>query len=422
MTPAGGTPRSHRTETEESDVDDGEHARTGRQRAVVVGGSIGGLTTAVLLREQGFAVDVFERSPAILDGRGAGIVLQPDTVRWVVRRHGEGAVDAVSTGSSLVRYLGADDAVVHEEAARWRFTSWTTLYRTLLADLGLERYHLGESAVGLDQDSDGVDLRFVSGRTERADLVVFADGISSTGRRRLLPGVAPRYSGYVGWRGTLPEGAVSGRTLALVDGALGYAVGERSHICMYVIPGPSGELARGRRLLNYVWYRNVPPGPALDELMTDKRGYASPASVPPGQVQDRYVDQLRRDAVRELPPGPAELVLRTEQPYLQPVLDITVPAMAFGRVALVGDAAFAARPHAAAGTAKAAADAWALADALAASGGRVEEALAAWEPGQLALGGALVARSAAMGDRAQHHGTWDPADPALHFGLRGPDR
>jgi 2,6-dihydroxypyridine 3-monooxygenase len=394
---------------------------TERQRAVVVGGSIGGLTTALLLREQGFDVDLFERTPALLDGRGAGIVLQPDTVRWITERHRDVDVDEISTGSSYLRYFGAGNELVHEEPTSWRFTSWTTLYRTLLGDFGTAGYHLGEFAVGVDQDSDGVEVRFLSGRRERADLVVFADGISSTGRRRLLPDLRPRYSGYVGWRGTVPETGVSEETSALLDDALSYTVAERSHICMYPIPGPAGELTRGDRLLNYVWYRNVPEGPELDEMLTDTRGFQATVSVRPGAVQQRYVDQLRVDAAEQLSPVAAELVTRTEHPYIQCVIDIAPPRMALGRVALVGDAAFAARPHAAAGTAKAAADAWTLAEALAARDGDVEKALSEWEPGRLALGEQLVRRPAEMGTRAQHLDSWDPADPALHFGLYGPD-
>ncbi|MCV7250571.1 NAD(P)-binding protein, partial [Mycobacterium hackensackense] len=54
--------------------------------AIVVGGSIGGLTTALLLRDLGFQVDIYERTPVPLDGRGSGIVLQPDTVRWFAER------------------------------------------------------------------------------------------------------------------------------------------------------------------------------------------------------------------------------------------------------------------------------------------------------------------------------------------------
>jgi 2,6-dihydroxypyridine 3-monooxygenase len=391
------------------------------QRAIVVGGSIGGLTTALVLRDLGFTVDIFERTPTALDGRGAGIVLQPDTVRWLTERRTDISVEAVSTGSSKLRYIGAGNQVVHEEPAQWRFTSWTTLYRFLFEDFGTANYHLGEIACGLDQDADGVDVRFVSGRTERADLVVFADGISSTGRRRLLPDVAPVYSGYVGWRGTVPETDVSAETHALLDDALSYAVGDHTHICMYPIPGLRGELAPGERLFNYVWYRNVPVGPELDEMLTDKRGFAATVSVHPGQVQDRYVAELKDAVGSTFPPAVAELVHRTAEPYIQPVLDIEVDRMAFGRVALVGDAAFAARPHAAAGTAKSAADGWALAEALRAAGGDVPTALKSWEPARLDLGRSLLDRVRTMGARAQRLGTWDPADPALHFGLYGPD-
>jgi len=87
---------------------------------------------------------------------------------------------------------------------------------------------------------------------------------------------------------------------------------------------------------------------------------------------------------------------------------------------LVGDAAFAARPHAAAGTAKAAADGWALRDALAAHADDLDAALEEWEPGQLDLGRSLLARTRAIGRRSQFDGTWVPGDPDLIFGLYGP--
>ena len=395
-------------------------------RVAVVGGSIGGLTTALVLRQAGLDIDVDERAPEVLEGRGAGIVLQPDTVRWL-ETSSASSVDDVSTSASRLRYLGPTGDVVHEEPASYRFTSWSTIYRPLLDDFGLERYHLGEHFVGLDQDADGVELRFVSGRRVSADLVVFADGISSTGRRRLLPDVAPSYSGYVGWRGTVPESEVSAPTLELLLDALSYAVMPDSHMNIYPIPGAAGELAPGQRRINHVWYRNVPQGSALDELLTDKRGQPAPVSLRPGTVQDRFVDELRVAAQEQLPPPAAELVARTEEPFVQVVLDIVVPRMVSGRAGLVGDAAFAARPHAAAGTAKAAADAWSLGEALAGAatsgaGPDLDAALAAWERRQLALGQALVERVQAMGRRSQVEGTWVPGDPSLLFGLYGPGR
>jgi 2,6-dihydroxypyridine 3-monooxygenase len=387
-------------------------------RALVIGGSIGGLTTALLLRRLGFDVSVYERTPTNLDGRGGGIVLQPDTLRWFVEcsdQHPE----QVSTSTHFVQYLGPGNAVVHREKAPWSYTSWGTFYRALLADFGTDDYHLGEYAAGFDQDTDGVEVRFTSGRRERGDLVVFADGIGSPSRRRISPDTKLEYSGYVGWRGTVPEREVSPETFDLLHDSITYSVAPHTHINVYPIPSTDGGLAVGERLLNYVWYRNVPEGHELDELMTDKRGFVAGVSLHPGAVQDRFIDEMRAAAGDVLAPAAAEVVRRTEQPYLQAVYDAIAHRMASGRVALVGDAASAARPHAAAGTAKAAANAWALYDALSDSGD-IAEALAKWEPGQLELGQRLVHRVKEMGARSQFDCTWVPGDPDNRFGLYGP--
>jgi 2,6-dihydroxypyridine 3-monooxygenase len=115
-------------------------------------------------------------------------------------------------------------------------------------------------------------------------------------------------------------------------------------------------------------------------------------------------------------------VRETVEPFVQVIFDAAVPAMAFGRVCLIGDAAIVLRPHAAAGTAKAARDAWALAEALTAADGNVDEALDRWEPGQLALGRQVMARARDIGTDSQVAGSWVPGDPKLAFGLYGPGR
>lgn len=389
-------------------------------RALVVGGSIGGLTMALLLRRLGFDVSVFERTPTALEHRGGGIVLQPDTLRWFAEcstQHPE----QVSTSTSYVQYLDRDNRVLHRDRTRWSYTAWGTFYRALLADFGTENYHLGEYAAGFDEDPDGVEVRFASGRRERGELVVFADGIGSPSRRRISPGTDLRYAGYVGWRGTVPESEVDPATFDLLHDSITYSVAPHTHMIVYPIPSPDGGLAAGERLLNYVWYRNVAEGHELDELMTDTRGFATKVSLHPGQVQSRFVDEMRSAAVELLAPAVAEVVVRTEEPYLQAVYDSCAQRMVLGRVALIGDAAGAARPHAAAGTAKAAANAWALHDALNESAD-IAEALAKWEPGQLELGQRLLRRVQDMGARSQVHCTWTPGDPDLRFGLYGPGR
>lgn len=386
--------------------------------AIVVGGSIGGLTAALLLRDLGFTVDVYERTPGPLDGRGGGIVLQPDTVRWFTERSGQD-LDDLHTATSHVQYLNRDGSVAHREPARWTYTSWGTFYRALLADFGTEHYHYGEYACGFDQDDEYATVRFVSGHTATADLVVFADGITSSARERFDPAAKLAYSGYIGWRGTVPQSALTAATRATLHDAITYDVVPNSHITMYPIPGEEG-LDEAHRLINYVWYRNVPAGPNLSEMLIDKRGFTGSVSIHPGQVQDRYVDEMRRAAADSFAPAVAEVVINTETPYLQVLSDVRSTRMALGRVALIGDAACASRPHAAAGTAKAAADAWTLATALAETTGDIPSALAKWEPAQLQLSDSLLRRVVAMGERSQFSNTWDPRDPDLRFGLYGP--
>jgi 2,6-dihydroxypyridine 3-monooxygenase len=390
-------------------------------RAIVVGGSIGGLTSALLLRRLGFDVDVFERTPTPLDNRGGGIVLQPITMKWF-DGHSARRIEELSVGSRWLRYLGSADDVLYQGAFDWRSTSWGTVYRALLHDFGDRRYHLGQACTAVQQDADHVELRFDTGRIEQADLVVFADGVSSTGRRLLYPDVRGQYSGYVGWRGTVREDRISDDTRAVLADAVTYSVGPDTHAVMYTIPGVDGELEQGKRLLNYVWYRNVAEGADLRELTTDIRGFENPVSLHPGSVQQRFVDEMRAAAVEQLAPAVAEVIVATEQPFLQVVSDTAIPGMVDGRVAIIGDAAFSVRPHPAAGSAKAAADAWALAEHLQAHDGEIVLALKAWEPGQLELGSRLLERAAAMGARSQVTNTWVPGDPDLLPGLYGPGR
>jgi 2,6-dihydroxypyridine 3-monooxygenase len=156
--------------------------------------------------------------------------------------------------------------------------------------------------------------------------------------------------------------------------------------------------------------------------MTDRDGARREVTLPPGAAREAHLRELRAVAADQLAPQLAEVVERTEHPFVQVISDIEVERMAFGRVCLLGDAAFALRPHAAAGTAKAAADAWALAEALAASGGDLAAALPRWERQQLAVGRAVLQRTRRNGDRSQFEGSWRPGDPELVFGLYGPGR
>jgi 2,6-dihydroxypyridine 3-monooxygenase len=389
---------------------------TSELRVCIVGGSLGGLTAALLLRDLGHDVTVHERSEVELEQRGAGIGFLPDSARYIIERLGR-PFDQISTSTDAIRYLRRDGTVVHEIAHRYHFSSWNTVYRTLLDAFGRERYVLGSAITGRDEDADGVTVQFADGRRERADLLVCADGIRSTFRRSLLPDVQPEYAGYVAWRGMVAEPELAPAVVRALGDAITYYVYADSHILVYPIPGADGSLLPGERLINFVWYRNYLDGGDLRDVMVDRDGVQREVSLPPGTARHDHVAELRATARARLPGAIAEAVCAVDEPFLQVVFDVEVAQMAFGRTCLIGDAAFVGRPHMAAGTAKAAADAWSLADALAV-GASVPEALRVWEPGQLALGGQLVARSRRVGERSQRFGTWDPTDPDLLFRLR----
>ena len=390
-------------------------AGTSRPRVVVMGGSLGGLTAALVLRDAGCDVEVYERSEIPLEGRGAGIVLNPATVRYFTENHVLG-VGEISTSTRWVRYMDRDGSTAAEHHFSYRFTSYNALYRGLLVCFDDDRYHLGEEVVEFDQDAGGVTIRFASDHGQRCHLLVCADGIRSTARRLLLPEVTPEYAGYVGWRGTVEEAELSPETFASLNEAITYHVMGRGHTLVYPIPGNKGSLEPGGRLINWLWYRNVEEGPELDDLMTDREGKLREVSLGPGDVLERHVEELRDAATAALPPPLAEVVLKTAEPFVQLVFDVEVPRMAFGHACLIGDAAFTLRPHAAAGTAKAAEDAWKLGEAVREASGDVIAALEAWEPGQLELGRRVLARTRDAGQRSQFEGGWQVGDP-LPFGL-----
>jgi 2,6-dihydroxypyridine 3-monooxygenase len=387
-------------------------------RAAIVGGSLGGLTAALLLRDLGVEVDVYERSPAELVQRGAGIGFLPDAARYLVERAGV-SLDRISVSTSHIRYLNRRGEVIYDGSHHYRFSSWYTVYRQMLARIDRARYHLGHEMTGWVDGDDAVEVRFAKQPSRRVDLLVCADGVGSTARARLLPEAQPAYSGYVAWRGMVPEASLDPATRAVVGDAITYYVYANSHILVYPIPGSDDSVAPGERLINFVWYRNYLAGSDLDDLLTDRSGQRRDTSLPPGAVSEHHVAELHAVASSRLPEPLARVVRSTAQPFLQVIYDLDIPRMVFGRVCLIGDAAFVARPHAAAGTAKAAADAWALAEAVARHG-NVAAALADWEPGQLALGRQLLDRTRRIGRRSQFDGNWVPGDPELIFGLRAP--
>ena len=419
-------------------------------RVTVIGGSLGGLSAALVLRDLGHDVTIYERSPKPLEERGAGIGFMPETYRYLVERGGVD-LDDISIVTDHLRHWDRSGTTIHDRPQRYRFSSWNTVYRELLRLFGTSQYLLGQEVATLDQQGDVVHLTVedvpihatvntrvnatthtkAAGNTTtkdgptrlsasiEADLVICADGVGSKFRSQLIPGAEPVYSGYVAWRGIVPENELPTSITEQLTDAITYMVFANSHILVYPIPGIDGSLKPGNRLLNFVWYRNYLPGGDFDDLMTATDGVRRDVSMPPGAARTDHIAEMKATAHARLPIALAAVVQATKQPFIQVVLDVEVPRMVFGRICLLGDSAWVARPHAAAGTAKAADDAWALAESLSAHD-TVDEALAVWQQRQLRVGRQLVDRTRRIGTRSQQTCTWDPADDEHLFGLLGP--
>ncbi len=368
-------------------------------KVVVVGGSLGGLFNGIALRSLGCEVEVFEKSSGLMKDRGAGIVFQQEVAEFLTR-YAVAPLESVVVPVRTRRYLEADGSVAQEGPMPQAMTSWDLLYRKLRADFGDEHYHAGVRLVGFDPTDDKVTARFDGGQKVACDLLIGADGPGSTVRQQLLPSVRSDYAGYVAWRGVVVEHQAPDLAAEFAD-RFTFFQAPHTHILCYLIPGPDESIEPGRRRLNWVWYLNAAPGDELDRVLTDKDGRRREFSVPQGMVAPDMLGWLNDQARRTLPPSFLRLVMATKEPFVQTIHDLAVPKMAFGQVCLTGDAAFVPRPHTTASTAKAAANALALADCLSVVEGDVVEALRRWEPDQLALGQQLREHGRRLGTRSQ---------------------
>jgi 2-polyprenyl-6-methoxyphenol hydroxylase-like FAD-dependent oxidoreductase len=276
------------------------------------------------------------------------------------------------------------------------FTSWSRLHALLTEAFPAERIRRGRAVASFAEEGGGVSVRFGDGTVERADLLVGADGIRSAVRRQILPEVAPAYAGYIAWRGLTDEAALSRRTHAALFERFAFCLPDGEQMLGYPVAGENDETAPGARRYNFVWYRPVDAAGELPRLQTDATGRIHPDGISPTLLRAEIVAEMRADADRLLSREFAELVHAARSPFFQPIFDLESPRMAVGRVALLGDAAFVARPHVGMGVTKAGQDAMALVEALA-SHATIEEGLTAYQAERLPAGASVIARARHLG-------------------------
>lgn len=368
---------------------------SGSRRAIVVGGSMGGLFAALLLRQRGWDVHVSERVPVPLSGRGAGIVTHPQLWRIMEML---GLDPYAGFGITVRRRVtfAADGSLLGAVECPQVMTSWDRLFRMLRGAWPDERYAAGEHLRSVADAGGSVVARFEGGAVREAELLVGADGFRSTVRETCMGDVAPRYAGYTAWRGLVAEADMPARSHADLFGEFGFCLPDGEQMLGYPVAGEGNDLRPGYRRYNFVWYRPADEAEDLPRLLTDAAGHTHALSIPPPLIRGEVAADMRRAAEAVLAPQFAAVVRATRQPFLQPIYDLEAPRMASGRVALLGDSAFVARPHVGAGVTKAAEDALALAEALDAAP-TVPEALARYEAERLPVGRRIVQRARHLG-------------------------
>ncbi len=368
-----------------------------RRRALVIGGSFGGLFVANLLARAGWEVDVYERVGAALAGRGAGIVTYGELFR-AMERCGITIDQTIGVeATSRVTLDRAGNVIGAEFPLRQILTAWGRMYRLLRDAFAAGRYHFDKSLERIEQDDAGVTACFADGTRATGDLLIGADGIRSTVRAQYSPEARPVYAGYVAWRGLIDECVLCEPTQRRLFGRMGFCLPPGEQMLGYLVAGPRNTTTPGERRYNFVWYRPADATRELPALLTDATGCLHDMNIPPDRIRADVIAEMRAAAEQLLAPQFAEVVRATAEPFFQPIYDLASPRLVFGRVAILGDAAFVARPHCGVGVTKAAGDAVALVDEMLRYGDDVPAALRGYEAQRVALGRMVVAQARRLG-------------------------
>jgi 2-polyprenyl-6-methoxyphenol hydroxylase-like FAD-dependent oxidoreductase len=359
-------------------------------RVGIIGGSIAGCTAAALLHRAGHDVIVFERSESELVSRGAGIVAA--TAAWQdMMAYGliDGTLPACRAGYSrfVTRAPGTgQQRWLGDVQMSFTLLNWAHLYQRLRRRVPDDLYRIDAAVERIEATPHGTTLHLLPGGSLDFDLVVCADGYRSLGRGLIDPGAAPVYRGMVLWRGLLPERDI--RVDALDGCDLLRPVYQGGHGVVYYIPGSGPSTERGKRLLMWGYYLQVPESTLASVLVDDQERQQS-SSVPFGKVHPEVRAGLESRLAGLLPPLLFELVQQSGNSSIQAIYSFVPRSYARDRLCLVGDAGTVFPPFTGSGVLRAVANATSLTDALA-DALAVDDALRRWSEAQLQVAAQVI--------------------------------
>lgn len=313
-------------------------------RIAVVGGSVTGPITALLLARAGFRhIRLFEAAPATAN-RCGGLIGLEHAALDVLDRLGIDQPEVLAHLPETITHrrdrAGATTTV--DRTYPGRNTTWQLLHAAVTARLPHGVLHTGHRVVDLDTHDGTPVLRFADGHTEPADLVVFADGRASTGRALLAPDRRLTYAGYIAHRGNIGDA-----TRCTAGDLAGLTHFHRHEPC----PGVQFNAAPVPGGVDWTLYLNATAADytALYGAEPTRRILAHPHHVT--AAARAHVDT---HAAVHLTARDAAIVHHTTTRMAVPILDIDPPTrmtwrLGDGHAVLIGDALAPVRPHTARG-------------------------------------------------------------------------
>ena len=328
-----------------------------KTKIAIVGASIAGSISAILLDRLGFDITVFEKSKGnetIVD-RGAGIWLPPALIVTLIDKNI--LSPEFSTLENKERPIYTYDALTDQERlltshpCNGKAVNWLSLYEDL-------KKHRPENKIiynALVTDIKKNHLIINEAQQQQFDYCIFADGITSLGRRHLFPNSKPTFTKTIIWRGTLDR--IDEQTTRRLAEKPSFFVCERGHLLIYLIP--SRDPSKPYRI-NWLFYESTD---ASHELFQGDDLKAS-QNVIKGTMTPEYRQYLQKVATKYFSKFPREIILATAEPFTQAIYEMLIPDYSLNNMALIGDAGVLLRPHTAIGATKAIQEALSLAEQL----------------------------------------------------------
>lgn len=324
----------------------------------IIGGSLAGLfcSVALLSLPNIASVTILERlPPSKLQDLGAGIRCGHEATKAILHYTGA-SPETYSALLHWIRFIDSDGSILvdqHREVGDWTST-WMQTWRVLKTRFDQDpraKFRFGCALQSLEESSSPtierplVMVNFTNeddhSETLHTDILIGADGPSSTVRALLLPTSSPRqYAGYVCYRGVIPESDLTPAATAMYSDAGTFHWAPSSQFVSYPVPHNDGHAnEQNGRLINWVWYQNKTED-ELHALLTDCEGVKHRFSLPPGGLREVEDRKIKQKAERDLPSQHGEIVGKTEKVFVQAVADSGAERCAFlgGKVLLVGDA------------------------------------------------------------------------------------